>query len=338
MKRPSEPKIRFAVPGDEEDICRLIHALAEYEKAPEKCFARPAALRELLLDPHSPAECLIASVAGRTVGFALFFTTYSTWLCRPGMFVEDLFVDPAHRRRGIGRALLRRLAELSRERNHGRMEWACLEWNEPAKAFYHQAGAQPLEEWRTWRLEGEALAALSGDHPGEEEEPAGQDAPANESSPGDKPAEEVVIYTDGGCRPNPGVGGWAAVLLSKGRKKELVGGEDESTNNRMEMTAAISALEALKRPCRVTIHTDSEYLKNGITKWIHGWKRKGWVRNKQGDPVKNVDLWKRLDAAMARHAVSWAWVRGHAGDKYNERCDELCTAEVDRRLAALGRR
>jgi ribonuclease HI len=140
---------------------------------------------------------------------------------------------------------------------------------------------------------------------------------------------EVTIYTDGGCRPNPGVGAWAVILISGTHTRELVGGEDDTTNNRMEMLAAISALEALKRPCRVFLHTDSEYLKNGITSWIHGWKKKGW-RTTTG-PVKNVDLWKRLEAAGAQHDLRWEWVRGHADDALNNRCDELCTAEINRR-------
>lgn len=141
---------------------------------------------------------------------------------------------------------------------------------------------------------------------------------------------DVVVYTDGGCRPNPGVGAWAAILIHGKTEKELVGGEQETTNNRMEMLAAISAFEALKKPCRVEFHTDSEYLKNGITSWIHSWKKKGW-RTKIG-PVKNKELWQRLDAAIQRHQITWKWIRGHTGDHYNERCDELCTAEIDRRF------
>lgn len=136
----------------------------------------------------------------------------------------------------------------------------------------------------------------------------------------------VVIYTDGGCIPNPGVGGWAAVLISGSRKKELSGGDSASTNNRMEMTAAIMALEALKRPCMVQLHSDSRYLINGITSWIHKWKQKNWMRG--GKPVLNVDLWKRLDALNNVHRVQWIWVRGHAGNRYNERCDELAQAAI----------
>ena len=132
----------------------------------------------------------------------------------------------------------------------------------------------------------------------------------------------VTIYTDGGCAPNPGPGGWAAILLMGAHEKELKGGEATSTNNRMELTAAISALEALKWPCIVDMHTDSQYVRDGITKYIQNWKRNGW-RTAAKDPVKNEDLWRRLDAAVQRHTVRWHWVRGHSGNPYNERADEL---------------
>jgi ribonuclease HI len=132
----------------------------------------------------------------------------------------------------------------------------------------------------------------------------------------------VVIYTDGACAGNPGPGGWGVVLISGRHRKELFGGEPASTNNRMELTAAIAALEALKRPSRVDLHTDSEYVKNGIMAWIHGWKKRGW-RTADRKPVKNVELWQRLDEARNRHEVTWYWVRGHAGDVENERADEL---------------
>jgi ribonuclease HI len=148
--------------------------------------------------------------------------------------------------------------------------------------------------------------------------------------------EPVVIYTDGGCQPNPGVGGWGAVLLYKGRQRELSGCELETTNNRMELTAAVEALKALKRPCRVVIHTDSEYLRKGITSWLAGWKRSGW-RRKEG-PLKNADLWQELDAQTQRHDVEWRWVRGHAGDRYNERCDELASEAIARADACRERR
>jgi ribonuclease HI len=136
----------------------------------------------------------------------------------------------------------------------------------------------------------------------------------------DKP--HVTIYTDGACSGNPGPGGWGVILISGPHRKELSGGEPETTNNRMELLAAIAALEALKRPSRVDIHTDSEYVKNGISAWIHGWKRNGW-RTSAKQPVKNAELWQRLDAARSRHEVHWHWVRGHAGHTENERADEL---------------
>ena len=130
------------------------------------------------------------------------------------------------------------------------------------------------------------------------------------------------IYTDGACAGNPGPGGWGAVLSRGEHAKELYGGEAQTTNNRMELMAAIMALEALKRPLPVSLHTDSTYMRNGITSWIHGWKRSGWLtRAKQ--PVKNADLWQRLDAAASRHEIEWHWVRGHNGDRGNERADAL---------------
>ena len=132
----------------------------------------------------------------------------------------------------------------------------------------------------------------------------------------------VVVYTDGACAGNPGPGGWGAILISGEHRKELHGGEAASTNNRMELTAAIAALEALKRPSRVDLHTDSEYVRNGITTWIHGWKKRGW-KTADRKPVKNVELWQRLDEARNRHDVTWHWVRGHTGDVENERADEL---------------
>jgi len=133
---------------------------------------------------------------------------------------------------------------------------------------------------------------------------------------------QVEIYTDGGCAPNPGPGGWGAILINGEHRKELKGGEPHSTNNRMELMAAISALEALKRPCVVDIHTDSQYVRNGITQWIKNWKRNGW-RTASKEPVKNVDLWQRLDTALQAHEVRWHWVKGHAGHELNERADEL---------------
>ncbi len=132
----------------------------------------------------------------------------------------------------------------------------------------------------------------------------------------------IVIYTDGACSGNPGPGGWGAILMSGHHRKELNGGEANTTNNRMELMAAIAALEALKRPSQIELHTDSNYLKDGITKWIHGWRRNGW-KTADKKPVKNVELWQRLDEARARHEIDWRWVKGHAGETENERADEL---------------
>jgi ribonuclease HI len=138
-------------------------------------------------------------------------------------------------------------------------------------------------------------------------------------------ADKVVVFTDGACSGNPGPGGWGAILTFKGVEKELKGGEAHTTNNRMELMAAISALEAMKRPCLVELHTDSQYVKNGITNWIHNWKRNGW-RTADKKPVKNEDLWRRLDEALAIHNVDWRWVKGHAGHDMNERADALARA------------
>jgi ribonuclease HI len=132
----------------------------------------------------------------------------------------------------------------------------------------------------------------------------------------------VQIFTDGACSGNPGPGGWGAILRSGGTEKELSGGEAATTNNRMELMAAISALEALRRPCKVAIYTDSSYVKDGITRWIHNWRRNGW-RTADRKPVKNAELWQRLDALMGTHDVDWRWVRGHAGHIENERADQL---------------
>ena len=134
--------------------------------------------------------------------------------------------------------------------------------------------------------------------------------------------EVVEIYTDGACAGNPGPGGWGALLFYKGRRRELSGGEPDTTNNRMELTAAIMALEALKRPCSVRLITDSTYLKDGITRWIQRWKANGWKTSGR-KPVKNIDLWRRLDGALERHDVEWRWVRSHTGHPHNERADEL---------------
>jgi ribonuclease HI len=147
-------------------------------------------------------------------------------------------------------------------------------------------------------------------------------------------AETVDIYTDGACSGNPGPGGWGVVMRYKGRERELSGGEPATTNNRMELTAAIAALEALKRPVPVCIHTDSTYLKDGITRWIHRWKTNGW-KTASKKPVKNADLWRRLEQALGEHQVEWRWVKGHAGHPENERADQLACEGAAR--AAKGR-
>ena len=152
---------------------------------------------------------------------------------------------------------------------------------------------------------------------------------------------QVVIYTDGACSGNPGPGGWGAILIYGDKKKELKGGEPATTNNRMELMAAIQALEALTKPCKVELHTDSQYVQKGIHEWIHGWKRRGWLtadkkpvknddlwkrrgwKTADNKPVKNDDLWRRLDEARSRHNVTWRWVKGHAGHELNERADAL---------------
>lgn len=140
--------------------------------------------------------------------------------------------------------------------------------------------------------------------------------------------ETVIIYTDGACRGNPGPGGWGVILNYKGKTKELYGGERETTNNRMELLAAIHGLEALKKKCKVEINTDSKYVMQGITEWISNWKKRGW-KTAGNKPVKNEDLWRRLDAAMLGHDVKWKWVKGHSGNNGNERADALANLGID---------
>jgi ribonuclease HI len=145
-------------------------------------------------------------------------------------------------------------------------------------------------------------------------------------------ADKVEIFTDGACRGNPGPGGWGAILRYGGHEKELYGAERDTTNNRMELMAAIIALESLKRPVEATLTTDSEYLRKGITEWIHSWKRRGW-KTADKKPVKNQDLWQRLDAAAHKHQIHWKWIRGHTGHEENERADGLANRAIDEMLS-----
>ncbi|GHC48027.1 ribonuclease H [Alcaligenes pakistanensis] len=147
--------------------------------------------------------------------------------------------------------------------------------------------------------------------------------------------EVVDIWTDGACKGNPGLGGWGALLCHGGREKTICGGEPDTTNNRMELMAVIEALKALKRPCQVRVHTDSQYVQKGMNEWLPGWKARGW-RTADKKPVKNADLWQELEKLAAQHELSWLWVRGHAGDPGNERADELANqgVEIARQLQA----
>ncbi|KXW56668.1 MAG: ribonuclease HI [Betaproteobacteria bacterium] len=141
--------------------------------------------------------------------------------------------------------------------------------------------------------------------------------------------DKVEIYTDGACRGNPGPGGWGALLTYQGHEKALSGGENQTTNNRMELMAVIQALQALQRGCDVTIHTDSQYVKNGMTQWIFNWKKNGW-KTADRKPVKNADLWQQLDQLVQQHTVQWLWVKGHSGHPGNERADQLANLGIDR--------
>lgn len=144
---------------------------------------------------------------------------------------------------------------------------------------------------------------------------------------------KVDIYTDGACRGNPGPGGWAALLICGSERKEVTGAEPETTNNRMELRAAIGALKALKRPCKVKLHTDSKYVLQGFTEWLPGWKARGW-RTAGRQPVKNQDLWEELDSAAASQDIEWQWVKGHSGHEHNEYVDQLANLAIDGMLAA----
>jgi ribonuclease HI len=141
-------------------------------------------------------------------------------------------------------------------------------------------------------------------------------------------SDVVDVFSDGACKGNPGIGGWGALLRAKGKERELCGGEAHTTNNRMELMAAIAALETLTRPCKVRLHTDSKYVLQGITEWLPGWKQRGW-KTASKQPVKNEDLWRRLDDAVTRHHIEWVWVKGHAGHEGNERADALANRGIE---------
>ena len=144
--------------------------------------------------------------------------------------------------------------------------------------------------------------------------------------------KHVVIYTDGACRGNPGLGGWGALLIYGGRKKTIKGAEEDTTNNRMELTAAIQALAALSEPCKIDLYTDSKYVQKGISEWLKGWKAKGWIKSDK-KPVKNADLWERLDRETSRHSVTWHWVKGHSGHPENEHVDQAANQAIDDLIA-----
>lgn len=334
----NEIAIRDARPDDVPHIVKMIHELAVYEQAPDQCHATAEKMHARLFGERPPAQAMVAEVNGVVAGYAIYFFNFSTWEAAPGLYLEDVYVRPAWRRRGIASIFLKRLAQIAVERGCRRFEWMCLDWNKPARDFYEKLGARPMTDWVLYRTEGDALARLA-----ESDMPA----PASHARALPEPYSDldtdigtfrqplgarktVTIHTDGGAEPNPGMGGWAAVMRFGDKVREISGGERDSTNNRMELMAAIRALEALREPCTVHLHTDSAYLKNGITKWIHAWKRAGWKRGKGKDTaeVKNIDLWKRLDDAVETHDVQWHWVKGHAGNVDNERADVLCAEAI----------
>jgi GNAT superfamily N-acetyltransferase len=160
LEQQKEPQLRFAKPDDAAEIVRLIKELAEYEKDPDAVIAKPEGLAAQMESDHPPFECVLAEIGGKKVGFALFFQSYSTWQGKPGMYLEDLFVQPDQRGTGIGRKLLHKLADICRERGYGRMEWQVLTWNQPAIDFYNAMGAEQLDEWRKYRISGDALQKL----------------------------------------------------------------------------------------------------------------------------------------------------------------------------------
>jgi len=319
--------IRPVLPGEEGALCELVRELAEYEKLLEGCKATPASLREALFGYDAIVHALFAHADGELAGMAIWFENYSTFRAAKVVHLHDLFVRPAFRKRGIGTALLAHLARICEERKSPRLEWIVLDWNELALSRYRKLGAKVLDEWRIMGIEGAPLRDLAAMKARAPE--ARPPAPSKKEASKKDATKRVVIHTDGGCVPNPGVGAWAAVLRHGDLARELVGGEADTTNNRMELMAAISALEALKEPCAVEMHTDSQYVKKGLTEWLAGWKKKGW-KTAGKTPVKNVDLWQRLDAAASRHDIDWRWVRGHSGNVDNERCDVLCAREIER--------
>ncbi|MDK2970910.1 MAG: hypothetical protein PWP23_665 [Candidatus Sumerlaeota bacterium] len=328
--KKTDIRFRPATPADIPAIVKMIHELAVYERAPEECHATEANTARELFGAKPHAEALIAEVNGQPAGYAIFFHNYSTWEAAPGLYLEDVYVRPTFRRRGLGRMFLTTLAAIARERGCHRFEWSVLDWNKPARDFYEQMGARPMTEWVIYRTDGDALDEMADE--GRKLLDTLTAAPPPPKASSEEAGGKYVIHTDGGAQPNPGTGAWAAVVRHGKRVTELTDGERETTNNRMEMTAAIRALESLPgEGCSAEVHTDSEYLRNGITKWIRNWKKNGW-KTAGKTPVKNADLWQRLDELCQRHSVAWHWLKGHAGHEDNERCDVLCTETIARLL------